>query len=493
MTVLPLKSIHEEDVPVIGKNLYNLAKLQHLDFPVPQGYVVTPPAITLQTILEHFNFKEKEVFEQKLIIVKKEVQKIDPPKELMDVLYKSSIQVNEIWQKFLAEWIEEIRSIIWREGFVHGITSRLQCKLILFTPKQVARTSAYYDPTSRQIVLQDTIGTIPTAQFDEMGVIIQKANKKLFLPQVYQFMLVPHGKSIKVIIVKIRPYTDTIKDQISSPTSVDLDFEQTPAVKSAMKVFLNPKSRLVVEKNIDGVLIDAVETGDFEKQVFQLSESALLFPHGAVIFRLSDKQESFGGVRGAQRLLHQRDLLKSEADAFLFVRNKRQLLNVHIALPFVRSVEEFMALKRELASMGVARKGTLKMWFEVCVPENIINLHDYIEVGFDGVIINLDELAAWFGGFDHTQPESISYKKQLSGLFKFLQPACKKLNNLGKPILLTGDLAIQGDVLPHVMEMGIWGVVVGTQSAAFIQEELKFLEKRMVHKRVPMQGSGSTN
>src|SRR4051812_49376726 len=97
MTVLPLRSLREEDMPLVGRNLFNLAKLSHLAFPVPEGLVVVPPTIKLQTILEHYEFKDKEVFEQKLIILKKEIQKIDPPHELIEALVRTKIDIQELW------------------------------------------------------------------------------------------------------------------------------------------------------------------------------------------------------------------------------------------------------------------------------------------------------------------------------------------------------------------------------------------------------------
>jgi hypothetical protein len=481
MNILPLKSVREEDGQLVGKNLLNLAKLAQAGFPVPEGYVVIPPAFRIKTILEHYDLKDREIFEQKLTILKKDIALIPVPEELKELLLKTKIDARDLWLGFLEEWIQEIRSIIWREGFTQGISSQLLAKLLLFTPKHQGAITAHLDPSSKKLILQKTDTPVSAALQAQLSELISRADKRLFLPQVYSFIIVTKGKSVEPFIVKLAPVTQVVEEK--DPKSV-VEFATTaPRIGSAVKVLLNPQDRLVVEKSADGVVIDAQETEDFDRLVFQLTESALLFPGETVVFKLSDKPESFGGLRGALRLTNQRSLLKKEVEAYLFVRNKRQLLNVQIAVPFVRGVEEFKALKRDLASLGVARKGTLKMWLEVCTPENIVNLFDYIEVGFDGAIFNIDELAAWFGGFDHTTEESVYYKKELSGLLTFITPAMKKLHQLRKPILVSGATALSGDMLPKLLELGIWGVVAGNESASFLKEEIGFLEKKIVQKK----------
>jgi hypothetical protein len=64
-----------------------------------------------------------------------------------------------------------------------------------------------------------------------------------------------------------------------------------------------------------------------------------------------------------------------------------------------------MQLKRELAVKKLVRKNSLQLWMEVAVPENIVNIEDYLLAGIDGVVLNIDELAAHLNGYDHTEQD----------------------------------------------------------------------------------------
>ncbi|MCR4306003.1 MAG: hypothetical protein NUV73_02890, partial [Candidatus Daviesbacteria bacterium] len=71
--ILPIRLLTEEDGLIFGPLNVALGKLYRLGFPVASGIVVTPPRLKLKTTLEHFDFGKKEVFQQTLTLVKKEI------------------------------------------------------------------------------------------------------------------------------------------------------------------------------------------------------------------------------------------------------------------------------------------------------------------------------------------------------------------------------------------------------------------------------------
>lgn len=479
MEVLPIKSIREEDAPLVGNNLISLAKLYQEGIGVCDGIVVLPPHFKLKTVLEHFQYKHKEVFEQSLHIIKSEIKKIEVPEELRKALAIKKIDVSKVWTNLLDGWVEEIRARIWKEGFFKGITENLTAQPIFFTNKILNSGEAYFDFTLKHSAIKPSHGTLIPHQIFEIEDLVKKANKKLFLPHIYHFIY-----DGKIRLVKVLPFTQyPKKDDDLILTKAENEPRGEDFKKTSIKVFIDLSENFKVYKFINGVIIHAEKIINHEMKLANLSEIASEYAPNPVIYKLADVKQNDGDIRGSLRLIHQENLLKKEAEAFLFARNKKQLINAQIAIPYVRSINEFLQIKRNLASLGISRKGSLKMWVELAVPENIINLEQYLIAGFDGAIINLDELSSLLGGFDSSKEEGIYYAKQVDSLLKFIEDGLKMLHKAKIPVIFSGSLSLNEDILKFLIAKGVWGVVVDLTNVSHIHEQLHFFEAHYIKHR----------
>lgn len=484
MIILPIKHITESDQPIFGANLFNLAQLERENFPVANGIAISPPEIILETILKHLETPKSQIFEQSLEIIKKDLAQIPQPLELIKDLgnYKSFYlngdlikNNNTLWLKLLELWLDEIKNKFLQLGFSPKITD-LKAQSIFFIEDKFISIKAFYEPKLDEVMIESPEKLNPE-NLQKIDKLVLEGNKKLIIPQIYYFLLIKN--SLKLI--KLSPYTQSI------PLSKEKDLvvpkeEQKKLIKSAIKLFLNLTSGYAVSQNLDGVLIEGENVLGFDERAFKLAESALAFHNNPVIFKLPDVVND-KEIRGTLRLLNQRSLLKEAIEAFFFVRVKKNLFNLELAIPYLRSFEELMEIKRELLSMGLSRKGNLRFWMEFKVPENFINLEKYIDVGFDGAILDLDFLQKSLGGYDVEEGEF--YKKQVQTLIKFLEPSFKIFHQQKIPILVKGSLNLYPDVLEFLVEKGVWGVVVNTAlEADSTPEHLSWAEKRMVMKRL---------
>ncbi|MFH0936835.1 MAG: hypothetical protein V1808_00905 [Candidatus Daviesbacteria bacterium] len=483
MIILPIKLITETDQSIFGANIYHLARLAQDDFPVPSGLAISPPEIILATVLKHFETLNKEVFEQSLEVVKKDILKIPLPEELeKELAKKKEFLLNEeilkkkeqLWLKLLEIWLEEIRSRIWREGFAPKLSSDLQSQTVFFIKDKFISVSAYFDPNLDEVMIQSQEKLYPQI-LQKIDQLVLSGNKRLILPQIYHFAVIKN----QVYLIKLMPFTQTLPVS-DTPNVLMPKTEQKKIIRCAVKVFLNLSSGFATSEGIDGVLIEGEKLEGFDESVFKLSEAALSFPQSPVIFKLPDiKDEDIGG---SLRLLNHQSLLKNAVDVFLFVRNKKNLFNLEIAVPKVRSLDELLQIKKELGSLGINRRGALKLWLEVCIPENIINLEQYLESGLDGIILDLDEMQQALGGYENKEGEY--YKKQVQTLIQFLCPAFKILHKNKILILAKGELANYPEVLDFLVEGGVWGIVVNTpMEAESMPENLHLVESRMLLRR----------
>lgn len=483
MTILPIEVISEIDQPIFGPNLLNLGKLKRNGFTIAAGLAVSPPEIILSTVLKHLQTHDKEIFEQKLTIIKQELVKIPLPEELEKQLGKHKSffiagkvvkNKKQLWLTLLGLWLGEIRSKIWHEGFTLDAASGLEAQAVSFVDKISAQISSFYDPESEDVMI-DCPQKLEPRILKEIDEIVMSANKKLFLPQIYKFII----SSNKLYLVELIPYTQTLP--VSKIPEVVIPQKQQ-IIKSAVKIFVNLSTGFSVEDTMDGVLIEGEKLADFEKIVFKLCDCALNFPTKPIIFKLPDICDS-EKIRGTLRILNQKSLLDSACEILLFVRNKKHLYNIELAIPYIRSSSELLQIKKELAIRDITRKGILKFWLEMAVPENLLNLDDYLTLGIDGVVLNLDELQKFLGGYDFSEGEF--YKKDVLAVIKFITPHFKILHQNKIPVLAKGSLCIHPDMLDFLVGAGVWGIVANTAiEAEGLPEHLNWAEKRMVMKRL---------
>lgn len=487
INLLPLRHLTEADQPLFGANLFNLAQLARSGLPVLPGIALTPPKIVLNVVLKHFQQTSKEVFEERLAIAQKELIKIPVQEELakelskhhqyfLPSLGKSYSKKEQLWQALLQRWVEEISGHIWEQGLGVGVVSKLSPQVIFFVHDDFSQIRSYWNPETKEAVVEAR-SSLPAPLLQKIEQLVSEANKKLFLPQVYKLVILEG----RVYIAGLSPFTQ-VRTEAGQEELVLTPSKQRVLHKSAVKVFLDLSLGLTLGENLDGIFLEGERIEGFDQLVFRLVEGALSMPHKPVIYKLPDIVDR-EKIRGALRLINQQSLLKQSASTFIFARNKKTLLNLELAIPFTRSKEELLQLKRELAALGINRKGSLKFWQEMAVPENFINLEEYLEVGIDGVILNLDELQKFLGGYEVAEGEF--YKKQIQTLIKFLTPAFKLLHKNRVPVLAKGELLNVSEMLDFLMESGAWGVVVNTPlEADSLPQHLGWLEKRIVEKRL---------
>lgn len=479
MEILPFGNLDYPDKAVFGTNLYNLSQLKRLGFSVPKGVAVSPPEIILQSLLEHIKNKNTEQFEQSLTLIKKEILKIPISEDLelnlkghrmfflTDKIYTDR---SELWKKMLEVWVNEIRERIWHAGFDLRLTQNLSPQSVFFIDNQFETGTAFFDPEKDETVIafkNETVNKNLSPQtlhaIDQMVIL---ANKKLYIPQVFELLETKN----KIFIISLKPFTESLP--LAKAESIIIPkAQQKKIVKSATKIFLNLANGFAIDPNIDGLLIEAEHSRDFEELVFRLAEGALSYPGKSVLFKLPEA------------LLHDKKSFDGACEALLFVRNKKTLLNLELVIPAVNSLAELLEIKRELLSRSITRKGSLKIWIEMAIPENLINAENYLESGIDGILLNLDRLQELLIDIKENQPDL--YKIHVQTINKFLTPSFKIFHSLKIPIIAKGSLTLHPDMLDFLVEKGCFGIIANTLAESeSLPAELNFQEKRIFLKRI---------
>ncbi len=111
------------------------------------------------------------------------------------------------------------------------------------------------------------------------------------------------------------------------------------------------------------------------------------------------------GFRGASRYISSPDVFNMELEAIKMVRNKYGYKNIWLMIPFVRTVEELIKVKKLVTDAGLLRSPSFKFLMMTEIPSNVIRLDKFIDVGIDGISIGSNDLTMLTLGLDRDNGE----------------------------------------------------------------------------------------
>jgi pyruvate,water dikinase len=106
------------------------------------------------------------------------------------------------------------------------------------------------------------------------------------------------------------------------------------------------------------------------------------------------------GYRGASRYIADPEEFALEIEAIKMVRDGMDLKNLHVMIPFVRTVDEFVKVRELIHKNGLKQGPDFKLWIMVEVPSAVLELERYIAEGIDGVSIGSNDLTQLTLGID---------------------------------------------------------------------------------------------
>jgi len=106
------------------------------------------------------------------------------------------------------------------------------------------------------------------------------------------------------------------------------------------------------------------------------------------------------GYRGCFRYVKEPDVFRLECRAVKKVREEFKLTNVHVMLPFVRTLEDFRNARKILEEEGLKRGPDFKLWIMVEVPSTVFLIDKFVQEGIDGISFGTNDLTMLILGID---------------------------------------------------------------------------------------------
>lgn len=193
------------------------------------------------------------------------------------------------------------------------------------------------------------------------------------------------------------------------------------------------------------------------------------------------KKESILGERGASSYLRNPALFELELQALALVQSANYD-NVHLLLPFVRTVEEFVFCRHKVEQAGLTRIPHFQLWIMAEVPSILFLLPEYIKAGVGGISIGTNDLAQLILGVNREQGELAQLLDErhpaiMGAIAQIIQIARAG----GIPCSICGQApALYPEIIDHLVAWGITSISVEPQAVEQTIQAIARAEQRLI-------------
>ena len=188
------------------------------------------------------------------------------------------------------------------------------------------------------------------------------------------------------------------------------------------------------------------------------------------------------GYRGAFRYMSDPAVFELELAAIKKVREKHD--NLHLMIPFVRSVHELQIVKRVVYASGLKRSTTFHFWMMTELPVNVISIDDFIAVGIDGISIGTNDLTMLILGTDRDNENVASEYSELNpAVLWSLKRLITHAASAGITSSICGQApSIYPDLTADLVRWGITSISVSPDRIEPTRRLIYEAEKKLINK-----------
>ena len=185
------------------------------------------------------------------------------------------------------------------------------------------------------------------------------------------------------------------------------------------------------------------------------------------------------GYRGAFRYISDPEVFNLELQAIKNVRKKYN--NLWLMIPFVRSPEELIKVRRLVVAEGLFGETSFKFWMMVEIPINVILIDEFIKVGIDGVSIGSNDLTMLITGTDRDNASVAGSFNEMSPAVLWSIKKVVKHCNRGK---VSSSICGQApseypDLVKKLVDWGITSISVNPDAIVSTREVIYRAEKEL--------------
>lgn len=192
------------------------------------------------------------------------------------------------------------------------------------------------------------------------------------------------------------------------------------------------------------------------------------------------------GYRGCFRYHKDPDVFKLEIDAIKKVRE--QFNNLHVMVPFVRTIEEFRGVKNIMHDLGLSKDidPSFKLWIMVEVPSAVILIDEFAKEGIDGVSIGSNDLTQLTLGLDRdSSVVAEEFDERNPAVLWMLERTVKGCREAGISCSICGQApSVYPEITQKLVEWGATSISVMPDALADTRKLIAEVEEKLILKEL---------
>jgi pyruvate,water dikinase len=186
------------------------------------------------------------------------------------------------------------------------------------------------------------------------------------------------------------------------------------------------------------------------------------------------------GYRGAFRYVQEPDLFKVELEMLKRVRERHG--NLHLMIPFVRTLSEFRACKRLVDESGLSDQRDFELWIMGEVPSVVHWLPEYAALGIAGVSIGSNDLTQLVLGIDRdSQILAPLFDERDHAVIATIEAILTSCRRLGIKSSICGQApSVYPDYAELLVNLGIGSISVNPDAIDVTRYNIAAAEQRLL-------------
>jgi pyruvate,water dikinase len=190
------------------------------------------------------------------------------------------------------------------------------------------------------------------------------------------------------------------------------------------------------------------------------------------------------GYRGAFRYINEPDLFELELRALKKCRNEYRLKNLHLMIPFARTLWEMEGVKSIVDKVGLMsdEPGGMELWAMAEVPSIVFRLEDYKNIGFTGVSIGSNDLTQLVLGVDRDSgPLAPIFDERDKAVMMTMKAIIEGCRELGLTSSICGQApSVYPELTEKLVEWGVTSISVNPDVVAHTRQIIASAERRLL-------------
>lgn len=200
------------------------------------------------------------------------------------------------------------------------------------------------------------------------------------------------------------------------------------------------------------------------------------------------------GYRGAYRYISEPDLFDLELRALKKAREEYRLQNLHLMIPFVRTLWEMARVKELVDAVGLIRHGkpgSMQLWVMAEVPSVIFRLKDYAALGVTGVSIGSNDLTQCVLGVDRdSEKVAPLFDERDHAVMESLRLIIQGCRELGLTSSICGQApSVYPELTEKLVEWGVTSISVNPDVVLRTRHIIASAEERLLLEATHLGGA----